>query len=238
MNEVTAFDKIENNYCNIDRKPTFISKQATSKQDMVESDQCEIAESIKNPYAEINLNSNISSSKTKNQQQPQLPSKRSNIPNQYFNNNENNFVFNNSNNLNSNNNNIDMNRTSNSNNMKNGNVQSILPTFDFINSNNFNQGNSQNVNKNNNFDFGLSDFTNSNNLQQNYNNMNNALNYYQNNQYTINSLGQKSINMNNNLNNFGISTGIPTTNFKYPSYSEIQNKSSQKNDDIFKDFLK
>ena len=81
------------------------------------------------------------------------------------------------------------------------------------------------------------DLTNSNNFQQNYNNVKNAANFYQNNQSAINSMGQNAINVNNNLNNYGISTGIPTTNLKFPTTNN-QNKTSQKNDDIFKDFFR
>jgi hypothetical protein len=43
--------------------------------------------------------------------------------------------------------------------------------------------------------------------------------------------------MNNNLNNVGIATGIPTTNFNFPKNSN-ENPKNPKNDDIFKDFFK
>lgn len=237
--EITEFDQIENKFCNLDRKPSIQSKQVSNRQVIEEP---EITENIENPYSQINLNNNISFAKNKYQQQ-QSPNKRCTSSNQYLqnNNNQNESDFNRSNNQFSN-------QNSNTTGINYGNTQRNLPPFNpnqnINNSNNLNQGlnfnynnKTNNNNNRNNFDFGLMDITNTNNLQQNYNNMNNAANFYQNNQSTINSMGQNALDMNNNLNNFGISTGVPTTNYKLPT-TNTQNKTSQKNDDIFKDFFK
>lgn len=248
-NEVSEFDQIENKFGNFERKYTIPSKQEVIRNVQEENEETQMAEKIQNPYAQINLNSNISFTKNKYQQE-QMPSRnkkitRTNQIPQNNDNNINNFDFNNfsrSSLQNNNLNNFDINQ---SNNQNLGNSKNSIPSSNSNQNNSINNNFSQGLNFNyqvknnnsNNFDFGLMDLTNSNNFQQNYNNVKNAANFYQNNQSAINSMGQNAINVNNNLNNYGISTGIPTTNLKFPTTNN-QNKTSQKNDDIFKDFFR
>lgn len=254
--EVNEFDQIENKF-SYDRKNSIYSV----KQNVLETqqpNQTEMNENINNPYSQINLN-NVSYAKNKYQQQPTTKrSNTSNMNNQNNNKNQNNFDFSNHQN-NQMNNQFDFLQASNNNNVNNRNMNPVnnYPNFNFNQNNtnnnninnssinsNYNQGinynpnaNQNNHNKINNFDFGLIDFTNTNNLQQNINNANNAINFYQNNQSQIHTYGNQAINMNNNLNNVGIATGIPTTNFNFPKNNN-EKPINNKNDDIFQDFFK
>jgi hypothetical protein len=243
------FDQIENKFSGLDNKKQS-SYGKPSKQVVEEPEQTEMAENIQNPYAQTNLNSNISFAKNKYQQQSIGANKRSHTPNQFVvNNNQNNFDFNRGSNQMNNNNQFDFLRNSNTNNF--ANINNNQPNFNFSqNSNNapkLNQGTNfnQNVagnNKMGDFDFGMIDFTNSgNNLQQNVNNLNNGMNFYQNNQSQVHNMGNAAISMNNNLNTFGITTGIPTTNFNFPTNTNQNvntNKKPPQNNDIFSDFFK
>jgi hypothetical protein len=245
--EVNEFDQIENKFSYDRRNSIYNNKQ--NVQEPQQQNQTEINENINNPYAQINLNNNVSFAKNKYQQQS--ATKRSNTSNMCIpNSNQNNFDFSNHQ-KNQMNNQFDFLRTSTTNNMNNRNMNPVNNHSNFNFNQNYNNNNSninqginynqntiQNNNNNmNNFDFGMIDFTNTNNLQQNINNANNAVNFYQNNQSQIHTFGNQAININNNLNNVGIATGIPTTNFNFPKNSN-ENPNNPKNDDIFKDFFK
>ena len=119
-NEVSEFDQIENKFGNFERKYTIPSKQEVIRNVQEENEETQMAEKIQNPYTQINLNSNISFTKNKYQQE-QMPSRnkkitRTNQIPQNNDNNINNFDFNNfsrSSLQNNNLNNFDINQSNN-----------------------------------------------------------------------------------------------------------------------------